>query len=97
MTTLTNDFHNTRCNIRANVGDAVSEATIRRARKALCRWADCLCANDDGTRGGRYRIIDGVVRDLVQEHEDLNRAKDAYIAEEANRLYDSAGNPRMVR
>jgi hypothetical protein len=58
--TLRNDFHNTECRVRCEglshiYGEAtirLSDAQIRRARRALCGIADCKCATHAcGIRG----------------------------------------------
>ena len=67
MTILTNAYHGTRIQIRANVGDRVSEETYQRVRYALCTYRDerrrktCLGrCHHDGTFQCRYGIgIDG--------------------------------------
>lgn len=55
MITLTNSFHNTSTRIRASEVDAVTKATVRRVRKALC-CKDCTCSGQDGTRDSTYSI-----------------------------------------
>jgi len=43
MITLTNDWHNTSTQIRANVGDRLNETQVRRIERRLCPYSDCVC------------------------------------------------------
>lgn len=54
MIILTNDFHGTHIALKANVGDAVSKSTLRRAAKRLCGLEDCVCGAEDGSRNSRF-------------------------------------------
>lgn len=55
-TQITNSFHGTKVMIRADLGDAVSKATLRRVRHALCGMADCSCGREDGSRDSGYYL-----------------------------------------
>ena len=52
MIELTNDFHNTRVQVR-KIG-AITQATYRRIFNALCGQDDCMCGVDSGTQ--EYRL-----------------------------------------
>ncbi len=66
LVTLTNDFHNSRINLRLDVefpepgfpDYAIALLTprqVRKARKVLCGCPDCRCAqNSAGTRGIQF-------------------------------------------
>ena len=72
MITLTNDFHNTEYNLRANLGDELSPSQIRRSRKALCGVSGCTCGGPLGERGDTHYgeeigyAPDGAVRIVVR-------------------------------
>jgi len=68
MITLRNDFHNTEIRLRADVGDELTSAQIKRARNALCGIEGCTCSGDAGQRGKQ----DGF--ELVPERQDTLRA-----------------------
>jgi len=48
--TLTNDFHNTSITLRLN-NAFLSTYQVKKARKALCGSAECLCSGVTGMRG----------------------------------------------
>ena len=51
MITLYNDFHGSEVTLRANPGDELSLAQVRRARRELCGISGCLCGGNLGERG----------------------------------------------
>jgi hypothetical protein len=51
MITINNDFHGTSINLRANIGDELTESQIKRARSALCPVSCCTCGGPIGERG----------------------------------------------
>jgi hypothetical protein len=48
---LKNDFHNTRCRLRVQVGEYLSVGQVKRARRELCGIPNCVCGNELGCRG----------------------------------------------
>ena len=68
MITLTNNFHNTEINIRADVGDTLTHSQVSRSRRALCGIADCSCSGREGTRGPQTVELDPVW-DYDHQHE----------------------------
>ena len=65
MITLTNNFHNTSVRIRANIGDELSQAQIRRSRQILCGFEGCTCG---GLLGERYGAESIGTRQFQIEH-----------------------------
>lgn len=51
MITIRNDFHSTEIRLRADVGDELTPAQIKRAKNALCGIDGCTCSGDTGERG----------------------------------------------
>lgn len=68
--TLTNDFHNTSVNLRANMGDTLSASQVRRARNSLCGNSDCTCSGDLGTRGPGSVSPDSIALEMVGADRD---------------------------
>lgn len=62
--TLTNDFHGSSVAVRLSDNNHLSAAQVRKARRALCGYADCMCGGTAGTRG-RQRTEDGERIDLI--------------------------------
>jgi len=63
MITLTNNYHNTSVNLRASVGDYLTQSQISRARRELCGMSDCECCSSLGTRGQQSVTIEsGYIR-----------------------------------
>ena len=53
MITLRNNFHGTRVRLRATIGDTLTPAQLRRARKELCGMT-CKCGGEAGERGPQW-------------------------------------------
>jgi hypothetical protein len=51
MITFSNSFHNTSCQVRADIGDWLTQSQIRRIRKTLCGQKQCACGGDVAQRG----------------------------------------------
>ena len=51
MITITNNFHGTSVNLKANIGDELTESQVKRARKQLCGVSGCTCWGMLGNRG----------------------------------------------
>lgn len=51
MITIRNNFHNTSIRLRANIGDELTPAQIKRAKHTLCGITGCTCSGDAGERG----------------------------------------------
>ena len=60
MITLTNDFHNSSVNVRAQLGTDLSERQVRRIRRVLCGIEDCTCSARTGVRGEQQYWIDDI-------------------------------------
>jgi hypothetical protein len=56
MFTITNDFHGTSANVKAEIGDEISKSVRNRVRRTLCGIYDCCCGHADGSRNSRYSI-----------------------------------------
>ena len=95
MITLTNDFHNTRREVRAKAGDTISPARIKAIGDSLCGFSGCLCSCVLGTRGPQpdngglvietYLQDDGqIVGRVIQtgdlDEADLDEADQTYMA-----------------
>ena len=50
MITLTNDFHRTSINLRAEEGDTLTPAQYRRVQSTLCGIHGCTCGTVRGTQ-----------------------------------------------
>lgn len=48
---LSNDFHNTKTTVRAEVGDFISHARLKAIKARLCGAKGCTCSGSLGTRG----------------------------------------------
>lgn len=84
MTTITNSYHHSSANIRANVGESVSCATQARVWRQLCGDDNCTCGDDVGARGSRYTIDHGIVVDRKPADSPLTLA-------EARAMYGNDG------
>ena len=56
--TLWNDFHNTETSIfLPQTGSrSMTRTQVKRVKRRLCPSPDCICSDDFGQRGPRYRI-----------------------------------------
>lgn len=53
-----NTFHGTEINLRAKIGDHLTDSQIRRAKHELCPSKGCTCGGAIGERGGEHRVED---------------------------------------
>ena len=54
MIALRNNFHNTEVRLRASIGDTLTPAQLRRARRELCGTPTCVCGGEAGERGPQW-------------------------------------------
>lgn len=54
MITLRNNFHGTAVRLRASIGDTLTLAQLRRARRELCGIPTCVCGGGAGERGPQW-------------------------------------------